>query len=407
MTLIECFTKSHIDNIAACLRLKPEKLIMVGPGEKMKEAVERYRKLLWSRGMKTEIALCDVEGKDLRGICLALEAVIPLGEDCVIDLTGGEEPVIMAVGAVLTRMDEAQRRNIRVEKYDVARHDVVDCIHENRVVPYEPAQMTVEELIMLHGGKMHAGSYQPPRDCTNDDLEGLWSIVSEAPKEWNCTISRLNEFESRADSRNQVYLPLASIQGSIQDFDSKEVLVRELLDKFCSQGIIDDYSNHYALEYTYRSELLRYCVAKAGNVLEVKTLLEGRAARDGREPLFSDCRMSVTIDWDGIIHNTQAWTPDTRNEIDVILMHGLTPVFISCKNGNIDEAELYKLHTVATQFGGPYAKKMLIATDLDRKSPKSNRAFERRAKDMDIILVTDAGELTSAEWNEMFERAVR
>ena len=67
----------------------------------------------------------------------------------------------------------------------------------------------------------------------------------------------------------------------------------------------------------------------------------------------------------------RAWTifPRPATKIDVILMHGTTLLFISCKNGNIGEEELYKLHTVAERFGGPYVRKMLIATNLDRKPP--------------------------------------
>ena len=44
MTLIECFTESHIDNVAASLRLRPDKLILVGDAREMEIPVRRYRK---------------------------------------------------------------------------------------------------------------------------------------------------------------------------------------------------------------------------------------------------------------------------------------------------------------------------------------------------------------------------
>ena len=116
--------------------------------------------------------------------------------------------------------------------------------------------------------------------------------------------------------------------------------------------------------------------------------------------------MSVSIDWDGVISSKDKHKPETRNEIDVVLMHGMTPLFISCKNGNIGE-ELYKLHTVAERFGGPYGKKMLIATDLGQKSPASTRAFIQRARDMNILLVTDAAQLEACEWTNIFRSAMR
>jgi hypothetical protein len=116
--------------------------------------------------------------------------------------------------------------------------------------------------------------------------------------------------------------------------------------------------------------------------------------------------MSVSIDWDGMV-DFVGNTPETRNEIDVVLMNGTTPLFVSCKNGNIGDEELYKLNTVAARFGGPYAKKMLVATELDRKSPQANRSFMQRAWDMDIFLVTDAAELTKEEWQAAFCQAVK
>jgi hypothetical protein len=117
--------------------------------------------------------------------------------------------------------------------------------------------------------------------------------------------------------------------------------------------------------------------------------------------------MSVFIDWDGEFHSKDTGIADTRNEIDVIATKGMHSLFISCKNGFIENDEPYKLHTVAKRFGGPYAKTMLIATELDQKTPAANRAFSRRAQDMGIILVADAAELSSADWQDLFRNAMR
>lgn len=407
MTLMECFTDSHIDNIAACLRLHPDKLVMVGSAAEMRIPAARYQKLLHRRGLHTEITMCDVDGKDFADICAVLENLVRREPDTVIDLTGGEETVIMAVGAVMARLDSDARQRLRVEKFDHDTGAVLDCVNDNRRLPYQRVLLSVEELIALHGGALHPDAYQPPEDCSHRDLAGLWKIVSEEPKTWNRAIATLNEFESRSDSKTQVYLPLEYLRSSISNFDEKEALVRDLLDKLQRRGIIDDYSSRYALEYTYRSPMLRYCTLKAGNVLEVKTLLEGRSVHENGAPFFGDCRMSVGIDWDGVVYDPAERIAETRNEIDVLLMHGTTPLFVSCKNGNIGEEELYKLHTVASRFGGPYARKMLIATDLEQKSPAANRAFIQRAWDMDIFLVTDAAELSREEWQQAFRQAVQ
>ena len=66
-------------------------------------------------------------------------------------------------------------------------------------------------------------------------------------------------------------------------------------------------------------------------------------------------------------------------------MHNMVPVFISCKNGNIESDELFKLKTVAKRFGGKYSKKVIISTSLE--STDSKNALRERAKEMDIAII--------------------
>lgn len=407
MTLIECFTTSHIDNIAACLRLRPDKVIFLGDKQEMDAPLARYQKVLQHRSLDTALVLRDTRKMDLDDLCQLLQTLLQQDEEWVIDLTGGSELVIMAVGAVLSGLDRKKRQQIRVERFDRKGSAMVDCVSGNCRLPQRSVDLTVEELVTIHGGSLLPDAYQIPADCTPRELDGLWEMVCEAPRDWNRQLQLLQEFESRSDSKTQVFLPLQYLRGSIPNFHEKEPVVRQLLERLRSKGVIRDQSTADCLEYTYRSPLLRHCMQKAGNMLEIKTLLEGRAAREKDAPLFHDCQMGVSIDWDGVVYDPEERIPETRNEIDVVLMQGTTPLFISCKNGNIGDEELYKLHTVATRFGGPDARKMLIATHLDRKSPAANRAFAQRAWDMDIFLVTDAAELSGDEWRQIFRQAMQ
>ena len=111
--------------------------------------------------------------------------------------------------------------------------------------------------------------------------------------------------------------------------------------------------------------------------------------------LFTDGMTGVLLDWDGVVHDD--WSMETQNEVDVILMRGLVPIFISCKNGAIDEGELYKLHTVAQRFGGAYARKVLVATSLDR-SAHSREALLRRARNMGITVIDGVHEMTDKQF---------
>ncbi len=263
--------------------------------------------------------------------------------------------------------------------------------------------LRVSELIAQHGGAIHPESWQPPMECTPEDIDDLWHLVAADPKHWNRSISVLREFENRSFSENKIILPLEELQYTINNFWEKTDLLQNLLEKFRRYEIIRDESRRDFLHYSYRTPLLRYCTEKAGNVLEVKTLLEARAMGD----FFQDGLMSVHIDWDGVIYDPEDRIPETRNEIDLVLTRQDASLFISCKNGFVGDEELYKLHTVATRFGGSSARKMLIATDLDQKSEIADKALRQRAEDMGICLVDEAARLDRNGWRETFQSAFR
>ncbi len=406
MTLIECFHDSLVESMTVCLRFMPDRLILLGNAAQMSAPARRFQGILEQRKLRTKVVLFDLLEKSLSEITAALTKIVQGEEKCVIDLTDGDEIAVMAIGAMIAGMDDQTLHGISVQKYDPEKDRFTQLLG-NPVVAGQGISLTIQELVALHGGIIHPGSYQPPKDSTPAQLEPLWDLVAQAPKDWNRTISVLNEFESYADSKTEVFLMLRYLQNSIANFEEKVEMIRELLGKLSQRGIIKDDSSRDCLHYTYTSPILQYCMQKAGNALEVKVLLEARALLKNGKPFFSDCQTGVNIDWDGIVYDPMERMPETRNEIDVVLMSGLTPLFISCKNGNIGDEELYKLHTVAQRFGGPHARKMLIATDLDRKSHAANRSFSQRAWDMDIFLVTDAAELSKEEWRQVFLQAMQ
>lgn len=141
----------------------------------------------------------------------------------------------------------------------------------------------------------------------------------------------------------------------------------------------------------------RCCTQKAGNMLEPKTLLEDRAVTENGIPFFQDCHMSVGIYWNGILYDPSLHMQETRNEIDVVLMHGCTPLFISCKKVRLATMSCISSIHSHTASASPHAEKVLIATELDRKSPAANSSFAQRAWDMDIFLVTDAAERSPSQ----------
>ncbi|MBQ8539093.1 MAG: DUF1887 family protein [Ruminococcus sp.] len=400
MTIVECFEKSPFENMISTLTVKPDKLIFIGVENQMQDSVLLYKNFLKSKGIKTKVSTRGVDRNNLENIISVITDIIKNEKDCVFDIGGGEDTVILALGIVFERYKD--KYPFKIQKINIPAGKIVDCDCDNEVVFTKAFSLTVKELISLHSGII--SDEADCNHCSIKSVDKLWDISRKSPKDWNKVISTLNEFEkfnSRYDKIN-VVLDMNHLKSAVVDFSSKSVTYHNFVNLLISKGLIKDYHKHGSIvSYKYKSESVRSALNKAGNILEMKVAMEAKKLEENGKPFFDSCHMSVTIDWDCSAKEKTNMV-DTKNEVDVILMKGLTPVFISCKNGNINDAEPYKLNTVAARFGGCYAKKVIIASDFERSSQKSEDAFFRRMKDMDIIFVPNVDSFTQSQWQEFF-----
>ena len=132
-------------------------------------------------------------------------------------------------------------------------------------------------------------------------------------------------------------------------------------------------------------------------MLELVTYMCAMNAKNKKgNKIYCDALCGVVIDWDGEIHTGRESVRDTENEIDGLFVKGMVPVFVSCKNGDVDEDELYKLDCVANKFGIKYAKKILVVTDL-QKNYNATLRFRNRARKMGIMVVDSVHKMTPAQ----------
>lgn len=415
MTLIVCFNHALVENIAVCLELKPQKLILFGESSQTDPYVDRYQALLDARELTVDnekltiqVEPCHTDGLSLSKITGLLADLARKEDTCVIDLTDGDEIASMAVGAMLMQLDPATRQKITVQKYDPATDTITTLMGPS--VPAEPgASITPNELIALHGGVVFPESIQPAFRYSPRHLQPMWDLIYEdSPSEWNKRMSTLIELEKYSVNEKgspQVYIPLSIPREKVCNFSGKLSQARRFLEKLRQHNIVLYTEDRHYLNYRYTDPIFQFCADKAGNLLETKVLLEARKCKENGVPFFTNCQLSVSIDWDGDTVEVQG-KPQTRNEIDVVLMKGATPLFVSCKNGTVEEAELYKLCTVTEEFGGPNARKMLVAASLDPYTNKSHRALIRRAKDMGIYPVTNIRYFTAKDWADTFRSAM-
>ena len=102
--------------------------------------------------------------------------------------------------------------------------------------------------------------------------------------------------------------------------------------------------------FNFKNRSVQQCLLKSGVLLELYITIIAESIEENGQKIYNDVMMGAQIDWDGI--KSPMSGIDVANEIDVVLMRGLRPIFISCKNGSFLPEELYKLSAVAKHFGG-------------------------------------------------------
>ena len=409
MTVVEFFEKAPIENMITTLTSRPEKLIFVGVESLMNKSIKVYEDFLIKKDYPTKVERRAIEKNNLHNILKVLTEIIETEQDCVFDITGGEDTVLLAIGMLFENYKNI--KPFKMQRFNIHTNKIIDCDLDD-CVSFEGAfPLTVKELVSLYEGIVVPEEPQPPKTADINDINILWELLRNDPVEWNRSLSALHELEKKSAAPKgslDFVLDRDLLSPFINNFNEKYTLVSTLLKKLYDSGLLCRFSMHNkTVKYTYRDSLIKRYLKKEGNLLELKTYFEARNLTQNGLPFFADCFLSVTIDWDGVIHAQNDKNKDTRNEIDVMLMKGLIPVFISCKNGTIKEDELYKLHTVATQFGGKYAKKVLIAAKLDRDTESANEAYIQRAKDMNITLVPNAIKFEDSDWQDFLRNLVK
>lgn len=414
MTVVEFIDTAPIDNVLGVLSAgkKPDKIIYVGSDlpNTMEKVIGRYTTYFTNKIGVSDVGYVQVDVNDFADIYSKLGKIADASDECCFDATGGEDAVLLALGALCHA-----RKNVNISRVDLAAGkkyrygfdaDTGKPVLEGSSVSISNS---VEENIAIHGGAIVYDTDRPDgthiygdiSDCGSDIME-MWNICHRNIREWNFFV---NEISIISDvSRNND--PLQIIAD--RNFLLTERVIKNSFKPLCSfltrfnnagLTILSADEEYDSINIVFKNDIVKRCMTKAGTLLELVTYVECLKICNGDNEA---CLTGVTIDWDGIIHNfvpasrrdymsvseRRAFELDTTNEIDVLLVKGMIPIFISCKNGAFDAQELYKLDAVCNRFGAKYGRKIVIASDFDEiGTPEGREYIENRARDMGIKLI--------------------
>ena len=127
------------------------------------------------------------------------------------------------------------------------------------------------------------------------------------------------------------------------------------------------------VSFRFRDQQIRVWLRDVGSVLELYVY---KACRDSG--YFDDVRLSAVVDWE------QSGKRDAvSNELDVMCTRGVTPVFISCKTGEVKTEALNELAILRDRFGGGIARAAIVTAERGGV-PMRNRAAELNIRVIDL-----------------------
>ena len=133
MTAVEFFDRSPIENVVSSLTTSPDKIIFIGDQKQMDRTQDVYKHFFAHRGLKTQLDFRPIKKNDLDDIVDVLTEIVQTEQECVFDLTGGEDLLLMAMGMVSRKYPHVQ-----MQRFNLNNGVVTDCDGDGKVL-YEGA----------------------------------------------------------------------------------------------------------------------------------------------------------------------------------------------------------------------------------------------------------------------------
>lgn len=408
MTVIEFFERdSAVENIVSAMLCKPEKVVFIGSSSKrMRKSIEAYRGVLAGRNIDVEFDTKGVSRNNLNSILVALEEVISENDDCVIDLSGGDDLYLVAAGRVYERYPD----KIKLHRFNISSGTLTDCDADGALCDSSPMEINIDENISVYGGRVIYDNEKANATygwCLDDefrkDVHAMWAVCKENASLWNAQINTLTKLCGIYLNKNALSfsVDIEKVKTEFSSRNSRFVFVPEIFKSLSSAGVIENLeTSNEKLRLRFKNEQVMKCLTKAGQILElIIAVTASELKSEDRKAVYNDVKCGVYIDWDGVVRHDGA---DVENEMDVVLMKGMVPVFVSCKNGSVSSDELYKLSVVAERFGGKFARKVLVASELEEMGYRAEY-IRARAADMGIKLIENVDEMTPGKLGMVVE----
>ncbi len=369
--LIELYDKEPIYNYLATCVFMPDRVYFVGNSEaadnKCRLKTENFSRIM---GINAEFRYRCAESGCFEGIRSEIEKIIDAekadGNECIIDVTGGNDLALVASGSLMQKCAEIVRYDRESGEFRMLSCDKTQPV--NLGIP-------CEAFITAAGGTV----YEKTRSMnfTPDEWQTIRKIIAvffDNCESWTKFVKYLQRVSKKEGQKIGDSLFVDAPQ-SLTENGKKHECNRKILSELEASGAVK--SVEYGkdrVKFTYASADLATLLANEGVWLELSVYL---TAKD--MPEIFDAQTGVKFVWDipDKSRSINSLLSDSvpRNEVDVVLSKGVEPVFISCKTRVPTNEDLNELYAIKENFGGELAVAVMATTKyVDTDSPVYERA---------------------------------
>ena len=366
-TLIELYDTSPIRNVLATVMFRPQEMILICPPEVAEDPNQKrsLRDFFAYLNCPVKLTLIPVTLLDAGKTERVLREVLESHQDCAIDISGGTDAALFAAGVA--------SGDTPVFTYSVRK----DTFFEIKNAPFarslpNTVHLDVRSCLMMAGGTLLPGREDNAGLAEmSDRIDRLFRVYSAFRPQWNRQISYIQKISSAEPGVLEAGGQLREKAGN-KNIDADG----EFFGALEEAGLILNLQHtDESVSFRFPDERVRFWLRDVGAVLELQVFRACRAAG-----CFDDVVLSAVVNWQsGKIHRDSV-----TNEIDVMAVQGIQPVFISCKTCEIHTDALNELAILRDRFGGKFARAILVTSGM---TGKTREPVRRRADKLGIELV--------------------
>ena len=371
-TLIELYDTSPIRNVLATVMFRPQEMILICPPEVAEDPNQKrsLRDFFAYLNCPVKLTLIPVTLLDAGKTERVLREVLESHQDCAIDISGGTDAALFAAGVA--------SGDTPVFTYSVRK----DTFFEIKNAPFarslpNTVHLDVRSCLMMAGGTLLPGREDNAGLAEmSDRIDRLFRVYSAFRPLWNRQISYIQKISSaepgvlEAGGQLREKAGNKNVDADVEFFGALEEAGLILNLQYTDESV----------SFRFPDERVRFWLRDVGAVLELQVFRACRAAG-----CFDDVVLSAVVNWQSGKINRDSVT----NEIDVMAVQGIQPVFISCITSEVHTDALNELAILRDRFGGKFARAILVTSGV---TGKTREPVRRRADKLGIELV---------EWEDM------